>query len=412
MLWWNCAASVFLIAMLQTRAVWLGFATTLFIFSLLYLLRLRSHIAIKKIVVGAVVLVAVIFVFIFSNKSASAAVLQRLSLQKALTGESSTERLKVWNNSWQLIKEHPLAGVGEGNWQYNFLKYGIRDIPSVQQRFTVFQSPHNDYLWIASETGIPGLLLFLGLLLAPAFVCLRIIFGAGDKIKASVCFSFLLGYLVYSFFDFPRYRVEHNFLLTVILCSVFPVKHEQEKQKNKKGLHVIFWPVFVFGCLFFVFRAKGEYYAKQLIAARAKQQTDKIIKYAEKARSVFYPCDPTGIPLEWYMGHAYNSMQQTDLAHDCFAKAIQHAPYNFYMLGDLAAAELLKQQYTGAEAHLLEAVRINDKYEEGYYNLATLFFYQNNLEKALFYAEKTAPSEKHNYFVKTITAKQKEAVGI
>jgi O-antigen ligase len=62
---------------------------------------------------------------------------------------SATKRLELWDIALQLIAEHPLLGVGPDN----FLLYAPN-------------SPHDAYLQIGCEVGIPAMLVYIALLLA------------------------------------------------------------------------------------------------------------------------------------------------------------------------------------------------------------------------------------------------------
>lgn len=62
---------------------------------------------------------------------------------------SATSRLELWDTARQLIEKHPFLGVGPDN----FVLYAPN-------------SPHNAYLQVGSELGIPAMLVYIGILLA------------------------------------------------------------------------------------------------------------------------------------------------------------------------------------------------------------------------------------------------------
>jgi O-antigen ligase len=74
----------------------------------------------------------------------------------------------------EMIRDRPLVGVGPGCFAYNFFDYKLR----VQQRHRwIFRTSsgfnfgevHNDHLQVASETGLPGYLLFLSAMVLMAW---------------------------------------------------------------------------------------------------------------------------------------------------------------------------------------------------------------------------------------------------
>ena len=83
-------------------------------------------------------------------------------------GEASLGgREYIWPVAWQLIKEHPILGIGIGNSPYQmipFLAYaGIIKLGFLSVNEI---SIHNPILVIWAETGLPGLFLYLGVLVS------------------------------------------------------------------------------------------------------------------------------------------------------------------------------------------------------------------------------------------------------
>lgn len=66
---------------------------------------------------------------------------------------SARGRLNAWETAWGVIQDYPVFGVGPNNFQVVFRRYSPEP-----DRFRV---AHNAYLQIASESGVPALLLFL-----------------------------------------------------------------------------------------------------------------------------------------------------------------------------------------------------------------------------------------------------------
>jgi O-antigen ligase len=68
---------------------------------------------------------------------------------------SATARFDYWRAAVQTTKEHPVFGTGPGTFFISYEK--VRDPSSEPARLT-----HNDYLEQASDSGLPGLLLYTG----------------------------------------------------------------------------------------------------------------------------------------------------------------------------------------------------------------------------------------------------------
>ena len=78
--------------------------------------------------------------------------------------KNSLTRLAYWAYGWDVIKDHPIFGVGYNNW----LSYANFAVPD-GVIFGRIQLPHNIYIQIAAESGLLGLFCFL-LLVIYAFV--------------------------------------------------------------------------------------------------------------------------------------------------------------------------------------------------------------------------------------------------
>ncbi|HET8647599.1 MAG TPA: O-antigen ligase family protein, partial [Vicinamibacteria bacterium] len=137
--------------------------------------------------------------------------------QHALRPDSSFEKRRLLTQvAWRMFLEHPLTGVGAGNYTRRFdevaerVSFASRDYEEPGDA----HYPHNLYLEVAAETGVLGLLLFGGAIVL-AFVALRraeaVFREAGDRPAAGLAVAFqiaLAGYLVSSLFlhgHFPRY---------------------------------------------------------------------------------------------------------------------------------------------------------------------------------------------------------------
>jgi O-antigen ligase len=78
---------------------------------------------------------------------------------------SSGLRLNLWHSSLQSISQHPLAGSGVGSWstEYNRLQ---REKNPAHQDVSGNWNPHQEYLLWGVQLGVPGILMFLALMLS------------------------------------------------------------------------------------------------------------------------------------------------------------------------------------------------------------------------------------------------------
>jgi len=92
-------------------------------------------------------------VLLTSTAWAPQAVRDRVMMTQQETGfdQSAETRLTLWDDAMQLFRDNPLFGTGFNTYAY-------------MHRIREYQDTHNYYLKVLVETGVIGLLLFLGLL--------------------------------------------------------------------------------------------------------------------------------------------------------------------------------------------------------------------------------------------------------
>lgn len=70
-------------------------------------------------------------------------------------------RYNLWRAGWNMWLDHPITGVGIGQYNYLLRHYMVGfEGPTVN-----FASPHNTYVQVLSETGIIGFILFMAMLI-------------------------------------------------------------------------------------------------------------------------------------------------------------------------------------------------------------------------------------------------------
>ena len=137
--------------------------------------------------------------------------------------ENANLRVIFWKKSFSLFKDHPFTGVGAGNWRIAIPAYKDPPNPEHTARNFTYSQPHNEWISIVSELGIPGFILAILIFLVPVAIILYRLLFTPFKPPVSVLFytSFLIGFYLFSCFDFPMKRVEHNVMLFSIFAFLF-----------------------------------------------------------------------------------------------------------------------------------------------------------------------------------------------
>lgn len=129
---------------------------------------------------------------------------------------SFEERLLLTGTAWEMFAANPTLGVGAGNYTERFNEYAERMGSTAKDYHdpNAARYPHNLFLEVGAETGVPGFVLFAGALVA-AFAALRRVRrtipapGEDDLRGLGRAFQIALaGYLVSSLFlhgDYQRY---------------------------------------------------------------------------------------------------------------------------------------------------------------------------------------------------------------
>ncbi len=200
-----------------SRGGWLGFAFSALVFVLL--VERRLLLSIIPIVVGGV---------FFLPQS----ILNRIMSIGNFADSSNAYRLKMWQITLDIIKDHPIAGVGFGHLPFKetFETY-IRTMPTYHA--------HNTYLEIAAELGIPGLIAFLFLLFIVFKYGIKLLVNQEDKyirIMAAGLFSGLAGLLVHGAVENVIYLTKiiiYFWILIGFILVLMKIKKHEKIDINK-----------------------------------------------------------------------------------------------------------------------------------------------------------------------------------
>ena len=162
---------------------------------------------------------------------------------QAINFEGGSTRLPAWLNTIEMIKDHPILGVGVGQWRQAYPKYYDRVSKDVVfNERAKLNRLHNDYLEIFSNAGLIGFSILLWLL----FVIIKKIWGIlinqthGYRMQTLGIALGLVGFSVAAFFSFPVRVYLPAFLVMVYISLISLISDTNLKDKliikiNKKG---------------------------------------------------------------------------------------------------------------------------------------------------------------------------------
>ena len=216
-----------LMVLTQSRGAFLGWLASVFAFSVGVVL--KNNWGLKKISSYITVVLLLLIAFSFVTKDVG------MHFDRSIAHDG---RIKLLIASGKMFVDHPIVGVGIGNWMHEYdTVYGVANIESHMA------SPHNIFLQVLNEAGIIGLSGFLALLGFQYYYLLRLARGdvKSDMAKLQWPFAILLTYVVtivhgqVDYIFFQRGYQMFYWLLWGVFCWDFVYKKVCLKEQSLNG---------------------------------------------------------------------------------------------------------------------------------------------------------------------------------
>ncbi|MFM8734916.1 MAG: O-antigen ligase family protein [Pirellulales bacterium] len=307
-------------------------------------------------------------------------------------GPSDGGRTMIWGVTTRMIADHPLTGVGAGNFTVRLHEYyGGDDLDFAALSSDNWIQPHDDFLWVAAEKGLPGLAAFVAIFVAAA-AAIRTVITAGsvaDARLAVTCLGALVAYLVFSCVDFPLDRVTHQVQLAIVLAVVALAKHGV-RPASTAPVPLPGWlvgpPLAAALVLGISYSAAALDQEREVIAARrACRDGDwqAMLAAAERAATPWKTLDPLATPVAFLEGMARLQLGDLAGATACLEQAFAANPNRMYVVNNLAAVYAETGRFTEAiPLFALAAERYPDRIEPRH-NLAACLLEAGQLAEAV-----------------------------
>jgi len=418
--------ALFFILLLQSRSLWLALAgVSLLIICTLSFLKLWSIVLQKtrRIIwpsLFSLCITLLLLGFVWATKpfvfdegtDHIQSIVEQSKQDKSAHMQSIYERYFLWDNTVKMIKEHWIKGVGAGSWKFLFPKYGVSG-SRAEEGFTVFQRPHNDFLWVLSEYGIIGIGLLFALIVFivyQAIKTLRTTKNTGIQLKIILLSSTLFIFFVDSIFSFPKERSELIMVSLLTITWLLHVCQVKEKSYSNKWFIVASGLLSII-CFAYYHRLQGEKISYKMIVEHSQGRFNKLPALAEKAESFIYNTDPFLSPVCWYAGINYYNKGLQKEAVETFSKAVKIHPYHLHSLNNLAGSYVQIGNNKLAEKYYLEALKISPFYDEALINLSAIYYNDKNYQQALWAIKKCPKNSKHPNYKKNAIAIYKKVLG-
>jgi O-antigen ligase len=113
-------------------------------------------------------------------------------------------RIPVFFDTLGLIRDFPWTGIGAGQFYYVFPQYRKRTVTA--QDADAYH-PESDWMWMASEAGVPATLALLTLVVLACRKSLKGIFTGRDRALRSACLVAAMLVPIHGIFDVPGHRI-------------------------------------------------------------------------------------------------------------------------------------------------------------------------------------------------------------
>jgi O-antigen ligase len=184
--------------------------------------------AIFRLALGGVLLAAALTGIIWVGGEQVVSRFETIPIELAVVEQESNtgvSRKEIWAATWQMIKDHPLMGVGFGGYWVAVPQYH-----NASGKMAIEQA-HNDYLEFLASMGLTGLLpgvLMVFLLLRFARASMRSV----DPDRRAACFGALLGLFgigIHSLVDFGLH-IPVNALFCLALSAIATLNGRVERK--------------------------------------------------------------------------------------------------------------------------------------------------------------------------------------
>ena len=327
--------ALFEILFLRTRGVWLAAALMALVAAGVYAAQKDSKYRNQSLIALAVLVVGVGIAIVFGGA------------EKVFDSSTIQSRMHYWKASQEMFLDNPISGVGGGQWKIEYPATGLKGTnESVMNGTTSILRPHNDILWLLSETGI-GALFFIGMMLLALLHLL--------KTKEQLLFGLtIVAFGAYGFGEFPLERT--TLLIPFAVAMGYLASRSKSVYEGGKPLSMSLSAVaLVFTVAVSVARVGGEKEAAQALDGYMKRNTRAMVQNSVSATGTFFEMDIYNNPMPYFegLGILISGGQKPNAgilkkSAAAFEQALEIHPNHILSLNQLAQIRRIEGNYAEA----------------------------------------------------------------
>jgi putative inorganic carbon (HCO3(-)) transporter len=157
-----------------------------------------------------------------------------LSSTNVQSDASNTERINRWVCAWRMALDKPFTGYGPGTYQFEYGRFQDR---GHMTRISTFNGgkghAHSEYFTQLSETGFPGALIFLAIVLAVIGYGMKVIYSENDKRNKLFLYGAVLGLITFYVHGIFNAFLDSDKMAVLVFGSIAVIVAADLRQQQK-----------------------------------------------------------------------------------------------------------------------------------------------------------------------------------
>jgi O-antigen ligase/Flp pilus assembly protein TadD len=389
----------------QSRGIWISIILTIiFAFIIIFKYKLGSVFKNNKKWLFALLIVFLVITTIYStenplNKSRLTVAERALSTFKVAADPSINTRFLMWKVALEMFKDSPFFGLGIGTFKYHYLYYQAEYLvtnPSYVKNAGMAAEAHNEYLQLASEIGIVGLVLFLAIIFLFYYSSYQWFKKNGENRKKMTVFGLILGitcFLIHCMVTFPLHVPVLGATFFIILglalayMNISVENTSEDMSEIRFNINGLIKYILLFITIILAFLGAWGLAIKPYLAEInyfkgakyfAEHNNSAALEYFLKAAQL----DSDNGRIMHALGSTYYQLGLQEEAQKILQQTTEiYNDRNTYR--NLSLSYLQSGNYEKAQEELEHAIYLDPKFWEAYNDLASLYVYQGEYEKAI-----------------------------